>query len=330
MSIFLQAKGIQQFGASVAGTRYMHLLCEDDANKGINFINPEMFEDTKWRFSQHKAGDERRVYANTCSSQAYCFNLFAYLNRNKPLADLLFSDLLKEPVTVHHIEIEFTPNDIQWNGFPKSGDESIGDQSDKGGTDADVAIFYTKNTGGKGVLLLEFKFIEAEFSVCGSYKSNKEGLRTLCNSNSFFNELIDQKAKSKGRFLCGYNKYENWQLTATSKNIDIEKVQIAESCPFKKGCNQLWRNMLLAAKVAVVRECEDWGFWVLSPKPNDDYLWQDAHGSIEEQFRSVLTPDGNSRFRKVYLEDIFSLLHKCASKADYEWLSQMEEKYLIK
>ena len=84
---------------------------------------------------------------------------------------------LEKTVDIEDIIIEFTP----------SQDESIGDQSKFGGTDADIAIFYNDSESKKGVILIEFKYIENEFSICTSYK-NKKYIRKVCDSITFHND----------------------------------------------------------------------------------------------------------------------------------------------
>jgi hypothetical protein len=296
-------------------------------------LSDEIYEATIRRFSTHKAGDLNRIKTNTAASQPYCFNLFVYLGQQLPLASRLFSALLGKEVTVQHIEVEYTPNQLRTlAGFEQTDkDESIGDQGERSGTDADVALFYTFGNNQKGVLLIEFKFIEPEFSVCSSYKT-KVDLAGVCSQKGYFATMVASKATDdKGKVLCGYNKYNNWQLTVNSTLFDADAIaQSATGCPFRLGGNQLWRNMLLAEKVANARNCHEFGFWVFSPKPNDNYLWQDNGGDVEQQFRAVLSPKGNECFRRVHLEYIAALLKNlCTSEADRLWLQRLNEKYLI-
>ena len=109
-----------------------------------NFLNePSILSEVEKRFEHHKAGDLNRVLTNTLSSQACCFNLFVPLKLDLLLASQLFSILLGKVINIEHIEIEFTPKQINsLKDFELIVDESIGDQSTLGGTDADVAVFY--------------------------------------------------------------------------------------------------------------------------------------------------------------------------------------------
>ncbi len=329
MANYLKGK-VNSFGISKNGNCYKHLLKEEDAIH--NFANEDILRLTNNRFANHKAGDLKRILTNTAASQPYCFNLFIHLNENKELANQLFTNLLGKEVSIHHIEPEFTPNKMgPLSGFENNGtDESIGDQTELWGTDADVAVFYTYEENKKGILLIEFKFIEAEFSVCSSYK--KKDIKGICNTAAYYQQMvIHKKTDDRNNPLCGYAKYENWQLTKQSEVVDNEKVKNATACPFRFGLNQLWRTMLLAEKTATARHCDEFGFWVLSPHENDAYLWKQGKDDVEDLFRNVLTPKGNASFKRIHLEDIFKQLKNIIhEKADKTWLKAMEEKYLIK
>ena len=341
MADYLQGKGVQRFGATRGGNQYKHWLIEEDAH--LNFITPEIHKRTLKRFEEHKAGDLNRILTNTAASQPFCFNLIIFLQQHAELANKLFSDLLGKQVKVIHLEPEFTPNQCDSViGFERTGDETIGDQNlELGiGTDADIAVFYTYDNNKKGVLLIEFKFIEPEFSVCTSFVGSKKKKdespeeiqkrknrmnerKVICNSDNFYAKMV--KANNS---LCGYNKYLNWKLTSKSKVIDIDKIKDMAACPFSNGLNQLWRNMILAEQVALSRNCDEFGFWVFSPGENDKYLWK--NGETEKQFRDVLTQKGNNSFKKIHLEDIFKKLHKfVSSEKENAWLKDLETKYRI-
>ncbi|MEO8769947.1 MAG: hypothetical protein ABI402_07675 [Ferruginibacter sp.] len=333
---------IRSFGQSSNGTSYKHLLTIEQSK--FNFITDKILSATKERFSKHKAGDLHRILTNTAASQPYCFNLIIYLQQHPSLADKLFSDLFGKQVKVQHLEPEFTPNLCDnIKGFERATDESIGDQNLKlgSGTDSDIAVFYTyDNNEKKGILLIEFKFIEAEFSVCSSYSGSskkkneteeekverikkRKRVQSICNSEKFFTEMVEVK-----NTLCGYNKYFNWQLTEKSKAIDGKKIKTVPSCPFRFGLNQLWRNMLLAEQVATARQCDEFGFWVFSPRENDNYLWKKEE--TEKQFREILTNQGKEHFQKIYLETIFDKLQTIITERDDKlWLTAMETKYRI-
>jgi PD-(D/E)XK nuclease superfamily len=324
--------GITDFGkAKKKGNKYKHIILLDK-NNNYNFLGEqEILRQVLERFDDGKAGDLERVLTNTVASQACCFNLFSPLKISKYnfLADKIFSNLLNKEVSVSNIEIEFTPN--------KS--ESIGDQSKLAGTDADIGVFYNYENK-KGVILIEFKYIENEFSVCTSY-SKKNGrvkngietknIRPLCNEN-YYKSMISENLKGKNKsekFDCGYLKYENWDLTNNSSVFNKDKIQQQNTCPFRFSLNQLWRNMLLAEKVAEYRKLDEFHFWVVSPKENT-FLWNNHRLNNETALREILTNKGNERFKSLELDkDFISKLEDYTNdKWSKEWLRKFREKYL--
>jgi len=323
-------RGVSSFGTAKSGkTHYKHLLTAHDEE--LNFINEDIYNAVIERFSNHKAGDIDRVKYNSVASQAYCFNLFVPLQQNFALASQLFTSLLSKEVEVKHIEIEFTPNKLDTlEGFETNGqDESIGDQSAYAGTDADIAVFYKDSGQKKGVILIEFKFIESEFSKCSSYK--KKEAEPLCNSSEYWDAMVEQKkTNSNNRFLCGYNKYDNWELTLHSDYFDMQKIKESDACPFRFSLNQLWRNMLLAEKVKEVRQLDESHFWVFSPSKNDSFLWTNHGQDVENQLSDILSEKGNKQFSRFSLENVISLLDSFElSQSDVLWLDALKDRYLI-
>lgn len=154
--------GVRRYGQSKNGNAYGHLLHEDDFE--LNFLSAGIKDALLERFARHKAGDLKRARTNTVASQPCCFNLLVPMVEDLQLASSVFSKLMNRVIEIDHIELEFTPNQIgDLSGYQLDGrDESLGDQSGSAGTDADVAIFY-RSEGARGVLLLEFKYIESEF-----------------------------------------------------------------------------------------------------------------------------------------------------------------------
>lgn len=333
MSRYLETRGINRFGRSRNGNSYRHLLVEEDAIH--NFLGDErILEEVERRYGSHKAGDLSRTKTNTVASTPLCFNLFAPLKRNRRLASELFSTLLARRVEVAHVEIEFTPNrcdDV--DGFERRGDadETIGDQRGDTGTDADTAVFYRDGAGKRGVILIEVKYIEAEFSRCTSY-ARKPDIRSSCDANDFHRSLIAPHLKKPAaRPKCGYLKFENWALTAGSELIASAKVASATGCPFKGSLNQLWRNMLLVERVRAARALDDVHFWVLAPAKvgENQALWADGGRDVEDAFRALFTPAGLSAFRRLELRrDVLASLRPLVRAGDESvWLDRLCERY---
>ncbi|MBA4311423.1 MAG: hypothetical protein C0417_02220 [Chlorobiaceae bacterium] len=294
-----------EFGISAQGNPYAHLLSEKLAEKGKNFLSNQIFDSVKRQFEKKdKKVDEARIYSNLCASTPCCCNLFVPLQQDTELTRKLFSILLKRKLTaINKVEIEFTPN----------YEESVGDQGDRSGTDADVRIDYTFGNDRKGVLLIEFKYIESEFSNCGRKKKHKD-----CHSNNFysFNE-------------CSYRKYKNWKLTLDENNnpFNVQALKSQQSCPFEFSLNQLWRNMLLAYQTSIAKanNYDEYLFGVISPKGNEG-LWNDHNENTEEKFRSILRDE--TAFIRWNLEDVVQTLEQF-SETDKTWMKLFKEKYLL-
>ena len=91
--------------------------------------------------------------------------------------------------------------------------------------------------------LIEHKLTEKEFTECGGYKS--KGNKAKHNCDKSFANIIDEKD------LCYYHrksKYNYWHITDKNQSF-FANHHAFESCPFRRGLNQLWRNQLLAMAV---------------------------------------------------------------------------------
>lgn len=313
-----------KYGQTKNGNSYFHLL-EYNEKDATNLLDDVfILNEVNTRF-QSKAGDKKRVLTNMLASQACCFNLFAPLKKeeNKNLRNDLFSKLLKKKVTVSSIEIEFTP----------TIEESIGDQSTFRGTDSDLAVSYETEQGKKGIILMEFKYIEDKFSVCSSYRTKngklkdgveKVNIRPTCNNPGF----LDNHLKSD-KNDCGYKRFENWDLTKNSKVLNYEAIKNAPSCPFRFSLNQLWRNMLLAEKTAMINKMDEFHFWVLSPNKNTK-LWNNHSEDIYSEFSKILTDQGKLAFRKLDIEEDFinTLESSIKDKNNKHWMQKFRDKYI--
>jgi hypothetical protein len=321
-------RGQQVFGKSRGGSAYAHLLPEADALR--NFLDDErILAALKARFALHKAGDEWRALTNSAASQVFCFNLIVPLAADLGLASRLFSALMDQDVSVAHIEVEFTPNAFSGpSGFAQGDqDESLGDQSGTAGTDADVAVFLSVQ-GRRQILLIETKLIEAEFSSCASYR-RKPSCKAACPQSDFYQRLVLEAAvDEQGRPLCGYTTYRNWALTSSSRAFDSSAIESSPACPFRYSGQQLWRNLLLAETVCLARRLDDFAFWVLAPADNLA-LWQDGTGDVEIEFRRLLTPYGNQRFRRITMQDVYAALEGLLIGTPLErWLIALRDKYI--
>jgi len=332
MSDYLHRKGVSHFGTPKNGkTPYRHLLPPECTIE--NFLyDRNIYTAASSRFKDHKAGDWDRARTNSAASQPCCFNLFVPLQQDLELASKLFSSLMGSSVTVCHIEIEFTPKTPKLNELPgferhPDADESIGDQIGKRGTDADVAVFY-KTRDKKGIILIEFKYIEDDFNPCASYRI-KDKKMMKCSNPDFYRHMIEKPLRINRSQACGYLKYGNWNLTASSDLIDIEKIRSLPVCPFRYSLNQLWRNLLLAENVKKARSLDDCRFWVIAPDGNTN-LWDNHKEKVEDEFRKILTDKGQSKFKKIQLEYFVDSLENVGlSTSHQKWLASFREKYIF-
>lgn len=327
MSDYLWRRGVRRFGRSRGGTAYRHLLVEDDAIE--NFLgDPRILDAVRHRFSSHKAGDLERALTNTTASTPFCFNLFVPLQLDRELASAVTSAWLGRPFEVAHLEIEFTPNLCEVEGFEARGDESLGDQSGPSGTDADVAVFY-RDGRSRGVILIETKYIEDGFSRCRSYEK-KPHVRPFCDAGGYHARLIaPHVARAPARPDCGYLRYSNWTLTSTSRLFEHDAVTDAPGCPFRGSPQQIWRNLLLAERVAAARGLDELHFWVLSPVENS-FLWIDEQIDVEQSVRALLSRTGNSAFRRLELlrDFVKPLRQRVRGGSQQAWLDRLVERYV--
>jgi hypothetical protein len=90
--------------------RYGNMLRPEDAERGCNFLSPQIFAVAQERLAQDSDRVEPfRLLHNMLSSQPMCFNLVGPLVRDHALASRLLSATLNEPVEVVDVRVEFSP-----------------------------------------------------------------------------------------------------------------------------------------------------------------------------------------------------------------------------
>lgn len=233
-------------------SKYGHFLTEEAAQcKGANFVSPIAFETARRRFAQGK-GVTKRTFENMLSSQAMCFNLFAPLAADLVLASAVFRRILPQVTTVSSIQFEYTPsNDI------------FGDQAGFAGVDCDLLLEGIATDGTSVVIVLETKFVEPEFSICGFRNSGRsaKGL-PICPDDV----KID---KEDSACLYSVRKgYRYWERTWEIGSLQISAFP-AVGCPFGGPLWQLWVNHTLAKVEALRRGASSAIFAVCSPENND-------------------------------------------------------------
>lgn len=120
---------------------------------------------------------------------------------------------------------------------------NLGDKTAWSGTDSDIAVAYENYHGENCLWLIEHKLTEAEFTTCGGFKSkNRQGKHDCTKS---FAEILKDKNS------CYYHdvrKFHYWDITAVNQGFFTTGDQ-HNTCPFKGGMNQLWRNQLLCLSI---------------------------------------------------------------------------------
>jgi hypothetical protein len=288
----------------VAHGRYGHVLAQEAAGAGRNFVLPEAFEAARARQNAGK-GVAPRTFENMLSSQAMAFNLFAPLGKRLELAAEVLRPFLPGLATVKAIEIEHTPPGDVFN-----------DQTGRGGVDCDLFVEGTNAEDEPVVLVIETKFVEPEFSTCGFKKSGRaEKGRDVCP---------DDVPVGVNRTACLYarNKgYAYWQRS-DEHGLLIDTALADAGCPFADAKWQLWVNLALAHEEAKRRGAEDVHF-VVCASPNNDILLKG--GKVLDGFRSLLRhPEA------VHLMDLDALLARIKENAPADlaaWARTLSARY---
>lgn len=281
--------------------KYGHILDTKDANTGLNFIAPEILHSVKLREQIGKGIHFTRTSKNLLSSQAMCFNLFEPLNTDKQLVIELLNALLKIKVTeiIGEIQIEFTPPG-----------EILNDQTGKTGVDCDVLIEYKTQDNLKGVLVIETKYVEEEFSNCGFKRSKND----KCP-----NELNLENPKQDCRYQVKKH-YQYWEKTIQSDIFDMNHI-LGKACPFGGPLWQLWVNSILAFGLADIKGYDQFNYVVIAPREN---LALSQNNSLWNQFDKLLKKD---IFRIMFIEDIVAILWNIAP--DLDWVKKFKRKYIV-
>lgn len=284
---------------------YGHRLTDEDGNQGANFL-PSLRHDIlraiQERSDNKKGVDRRRTLKNMLSSQAMCFNLFVPLNRDGGLAKRLLNHFVDGMNSVDGIEYEYTPEN-----------SIFGDQSGTVGVDCDVLVDYTAREGAKGLVVIETKYVESEFSLCGFRKS---GQKDPCPTPT---TVKDDYSNCRYHYKKNYNY---WKIAEESGLYRMKEIR-SRPCPFGGPLWQLWTNLSLAYALARDKRYSAFTYAVVCPKGNTKLS---RGNKVFSDFASLLrTPDV---FKVIHLEDIGrilkneSTLQKCGP-----WVSEFIERY---
>lgn len=296
----------RRYRASVLGAphgRYGHFLSDEAAGAGRNFILDEAYLGARER-QQAGKGVAQRTFDNMLSSQAMCFNLFAPLATRLELATAVLLPFIDGLLEITAIHIEYTP-----------AADVFGDQTGLGGVDCDVLI-EGHTTSGALVQVIETKFVEPEFSVCGFRKAGraKNGL-DVCP---------DDVPLRDDRRACLYTRnkgYAYWQRTDEHDMLAPDAIG-DRGCPFGGARWQLWVNLALAHEEAARRGASDVRFAVCASKRNTALL---GDGEVLDGFRDLLrTPDAVS---VIDLDALLAHAQRCVPAELSGWAAALASRY---
>ena len=289
-----------------------HILTDEVAMIGYNFLpsmRKEILSAVRKRNNQGKGVDMNRTTKNMLSSQAMCFNLFVPLNMNKEYSTVFFNQLLGDcQAIIGDIEIEYTPSKTIFN-----------DQSSIGGVDCDALLQYKNKNGESSLLVIETKYVEQEFSICGFRKNetNKQKKkRDLCPTDTIVNQDFSN---------CRYHykrHYNYWKVAEESNLFNMDLVH-NDDCPFGGSLWQLWVNMTLAYAAAKEKGCDDFGYAVICHEKNSKLS---DNGRVFTDFKRLLK--NPNKFKMIYLSDIKKSFESTEGGfPDNGWTREFTERY---
>jgi len=216
------------------GRQYPHILPQDlwflNMWEGVCFKAVKYFDKSQIRWHAQKH--------NLLSSQILCINLFFPLREHPELLKLWLSSRLADVEEVTDLDFEYIgPDDPQ---EPSGYRNYFNEEGSRGQnrTSADVAVTWRNSEGSKNLLLLEFKFTEANFGVCSRYP-NMDSKRCLSSR-----EVVRSPRTKCYRAQVGRHY---WDYISAGNSPFRQELLTAEGyCPFRYDFYQLMRNQLLA------------------------------------------------------------------------------------
>ena len=288
--------------------KYGHMLDATGAQAGANFHHAAARTAAETRAAAGKGVNRERTFGNLLSSQALCFNLMGPLAAN-PEGLRLAGDLLQPfvPGLVHvrSMEIEFTP----------PGDV-FGDQSGFAGVDCDVLIRFDDASGDPGLLVIETKFVEPEFSICGHRAKDRA---EPCP------EDVTLGADYSGCRFVQRNRFKYWQRAAEAGSLNF-RPEATLGCPFGGPLWQIWVNHTLAHALAARSGSKRAVFAVCAPADNEPLL---RGGAVLDAFRRHTADPASVIF--IPLEKLLERLKTlCAGRQAWEaWSEVLGRRYFI-
>lgn len=200
------------------------------------------------------------------SSMALALNLFLpfRLSDATPLANLLSRSLARD-LTVDRVVFEYGgPTHVlgEVAGAAPTEDERF--------TAADVAVFAHDAHGRRGIVLLEVKLTEGEFTSCGGAVSRANRRKDVCASSARF---FDDPAACYLRHPWRASRDRRyWQIFATAHGGVREAFprSTGARCPFEGNAQQIMRNHALALGLVQAGVADWWAFGLVHHDQNPD------------------------------------------------------------
>lgn len=301
----------------IASGKYGHWLTEADAMRGMNFRG-RAFEAAKVRAEKGKGVEVGRTFGNMLSSQAMCFNVFGHLagpDGDDPAGLAIAAEALREFVpgleSVRAVHIEYTPPP-----------DVFGDQSSVGGVDCDVLIEY-RGSRGPGLLAIETKFVEPDFSVC---TFRRRASSPGCNGRDICPEGTIPGEDFSGCLYAARKGYAYWDWSSKLGTLQSHVLGRTE-CPFGGALWQLWVNHTLVHAESARRDASEAYFVVCAPKGNAKLT---AGGKTIDSFRGLLANPKTMLF--IGVEDLIASLAKAIPLDDDRWsgwAKYLQDRYAI-
>jgi hypothetical protein len=291
---------------------HAHWLTKEDAGHGANFYG-RAFAEVLARADERKGVDKARTLVNMLSSQAMCFNIFGNLRTSEGMviASKALNTFLPTLKEVKRIHLEYTPSNAVF-----------GDQSGRGGVDCDVLIEYETTKGGGGLLSIETKFVEEEFSTCGFRKRAGKADTGLacCPEGTYHGQSFS------GCLYVSKKGYRYWDQSLQLGALKSDLLRGDTPCPFGGGLWQLWVNHTLVHAEARERQLQEAAFAVCAPRGNDALL---KGGEGITAFRNLLRDPASVLL--IAMEDLVGALESSIGAGRFwqDWVAYLRQRYLI-
>lgn len=257
---------------------YGNRLTDEDGRKGLNFFNGfSVFEEVKRRYPDFK----KPLYCDMLRSEHIPFNLFIPLKYNLDYCRDVFNEFLSKTIkNIYRIEIEHAP---------KRKENYLNDN-----TSFDAYFEYTHTDNSKGILGIEVKYTEHEYSL--------------------------KKGSKEERFIKD-KKSPYHTVTAASKLYKSGTIDFL----IKDRFRQVWRNQMLGESILLKDNNKFNHFTSLTFFPSDNTHFSE----VSKEYVSFLKKKDNI-FCPVTFENYIELLNKYFTNTKYiEWIDYLSDRYII-